>query len=148
MENSTIIIKGEIVYLLKEFKKLIRLSSNKVEDYLKDEYYFQDTEEMINDEGMNMFSKISFKYYNLAKEFRNFVLTLTYNVSHDHITELVLNDIVKRPIEYILHRRQSEYDGDSETDSDDDDESDDDNDNNAIVDNNLQSMINNISEAR
>ena len=66
---------------------------------------------MINDEGMNMSSKISFKYYNLAKEFRNFVLR--YNVSQDHITELVLNDIIKRPIEYILHRRQNEYDTDS-----------------------------------
>ena len=85
--------------------------SNKVEDYLKNEYYFQDVEGMINDEGMNMSSKISFKYYNLAKEFRNFVMR--YNVSQDHITESVLNDIIKRPIEYILHRRQSEYDTDS-----------------------------------
>ena len=97
---------------------------------------------MMNDEDMNMFNKINFKYFNLAKEFRNFVLR--YYVSHDHITESVLNDIVKRPIEYILHRRQSEYDSDSETDSDDDN----DNDNDAIIDNSLQSMINNISEEK
>ena len=95
---------------------------------------------MINDEDMNMFNKINFEYFNLAKEFRNFVLR--YYASHDHIRESVFNDIVKRPIEYILHRRQSEYDSDSETDSDDDD----DNDNGAIIDNSLQSMINNISE--
>ena len=49
---------------------------------------------------------------------------LRYNVSHDHIAESVLNDIIKRPIEYILHRRQSEYDTDSETDSDDDESND------------------------
>ena len=78
--------------------------SNKVEDYLKDAYYFQDIEEMINDKDMNMFNKLIFEYFNLAKEFRNFVLR--YNISHDHVTESVLNDIVKRPIEYILHRKK------------------------------------------
>ena len=111
--------------------------SNIVEDYFKNEYYFQDVEKMIDDENVNMFHKINFKYYNLAKEFRNFFLR--YNVSHDHITESVLNDII-RPIEYILHRRQSEYDSDSETSSDDDD--------NEIIGNNLQSMINKISEEK
>ena len=45
-------------------------------------------------------------------KFRNFVLR--YNVSHDYISESVLNDIVKRPIEYILHRTQSDYDTDSD----------------------------------
>ena len=104
MENSTIITKGEIAFLLKEFKKLIKLYSNKVEDYLKDAYYFQDIEEMINDKDMNMFNKLIFEYFNLAKEFRNFVLR--YNISHDHVIESVLNDIVKRPIEYILHRKK------------------------------------------
>ena len=39
---------------------------------------------------------------------------MRYNVSHDYISESVLNDIVKRPIEYILHRRQSDYDTDSD----------------------------------
>ena len=147
MENSTTIMKGETEFLLKEFKKLIKLYNDKVEDYLKNEYYFQDVEEMINDKNMNTFSKLNIKYFNLAKEFKSFVLRC--NVSHDHITESVLNDIVKRAIEYILHRRQSEYDTDSETGSDDD-ESDDDNnnDNNSIIDNNLQSMIDNISQEK
>ena len=93
---------------------------------------------MINDKDMNMFSKLNIEYFNLVREFRNFVLR--YNVSHDHITESVLNDIVKKPIEYILHRRQSNYETESETDSHDD-ESDDDN-------NNLQLMINNISREK
>ena len=65
---------------------------------------------MINDDDMTMFSKINLEYFNLAKEFRNFVLR--YNVSHKHMTESILNDILKRPIEYILHRRQSNYDTD------------------------------------
>ena len=50
-----------------------------------------------------IFNKINFEYFNLAKEFRIFVLR--YNVCQDYISESVLNDIVKRPIEYILHRR-------------------------------------------
>ena len=122
MNNHSIltIIKGEIAFLLKEFKKLIKLYDDKVKDYLKNEYYFQDIEEIINDEDINRFTKINFEYFSLAKEFRNFVLR--YNASHDHITESVLNDIAKRPIEYILHRRQSDYDTDSETDSDSEDE--------------------------
>ena len=131
MNNSTTIIKGEIAFLLKEFKKLIELYNDKVEDYLKSKYYFQDIEEIINYEDTNKFNKINFEYFNLAKEFRNFVLR--YNVSHDHITELVLNDIIKRPIEYILHRRQSEYDSNSETNSDSEDEE--------IIDKNLKHSI-------
>ena len=91
---------------------------------------------------MNTFSKLNLKYFYLAKEFRNFILK--YNISHDHITESILNDIIKIPIEYILHRRQSDYDTDSETGSDDDD----DNDNNSTIDKNLQSMINDISKEK
>ena len=75
---------------------------------------------MINDDNMNRFTKLNLEYFNLAKEFRNFVLR--YNVSHDHKAESVLNDIIKKPIEYILHRRSRDYHTDSETDSDDDDE--------------------------
>ena len=73
---------------------------------------------MINDNDNDKLSKMNLEYFNLAKEFRNFIFK--YNVSHDHITESVLNDIIKRPIEYTLHRRQSQYD--SETDSDSEDE--------------------------
>ena len=73
---------------------------------------------MINNDEINNFNKINFEYFNLAKEFRNFVLRC--NVSHEHISDSVLNDIVKRPIEYILHRRQSNYGIDlDESDSED-----------------------------
>ena len=73
---------------------------------------------MINNDGIIMFSKLNMEYFNLAKEFRNFVLR--YDVCHEHISDSVLNDIVKRPIEYILNRRQSNYDTDSdESDSED-----------------------------
>ena len=67
---------------------------------------------MINNNDIIMFSKLNIEYVNLAKEFRNF--SLRYYISHKHISDSVLNDIVKRSIEYILHRRQSNYDTDSD----------------------------------
>ena len=143
MENSTTIIKAEIAFLLKEFKKLIKIYNDKVEYYFKNKHYFQNTEEIINDEDMNRFSKINFEYFNLAKEFRNFFLR--YNVSHDHITESVFYDIIKRPIEYILQRRQSDYDTDSD-EIDTEDEEIMDNNNQKTINNNLQLMINDISK--
>ena len=82
--------------------------SNEVEDYLKNQYYFQDLEE--NDE--NTFSKLNLQYFELAKKFRQFVLR--YDIRHKYISKSVLLDIIKRLIEYILHRRQSEYDTDSD----------------------------------
>ena len=72
MENSTTIIKGEITFLLKEFKKLIKMYNDEVEDSLKNKYYFQGIEEMINDEDMTMFSNLNLEYFSLAKEFRHF----------------------------------------------------------------------------
>ena len=65
--NSAIIIKSEITFLLKEFKKFIKLYSNKVEDYLKNEYYFQNIEEMIDVNNMDVFSKLNTEYFELAK---------------------------------------------------------------------------------
>ena len=145
LKSSTTIIKAEIAFFRKEFKKLIRIYNDKVDNYLKKKYYFQNIEEIINDENMNRFSKINFEYFNLAKEFRNFALR--YNVSHDHISESVLNDIVKRPIEYILHRRQSDYDTDSETDSDDDNEKRIHN-NEKTINNTLKQQIDDISQEK
>ena len=110
MENSTSIIKAEIGFLLKEFKKLLKIYNDKIEDYLKNKDYFENTEEMVSNDDIIMFSKLNIEYFNLAKEFRNFVLR--HDISHEHIS--VLNDIVKIPIEYILHRRQSSCDTDSD----------------------------------
>ena len=103
MENSTSIIKAEISFFLKELKKLSKIYNDKIEEYLKNKDYFENTEEMINNDDIIMFSELNIEYFNLAKEFRNFVLK--YDISHEHISNSVLNDIVKRPIEYILHRR-------------------------------------------
>ena len=35
MENSATIIKAEIIFLLKEFKKLNKICNDKIEDYFK-----------------------------------------------------------------------------------------------------------------
>ena len=91
MGNSTTIIKAEIGFLLKEFEKLIKIYNDKVENYLKNKHYFQNTEELINDNDINNFNKINFEYFNLAKEFRNFVLR--YNVNHEPFLESVPYDI-------------------------------------------------------
>ena len=74
---------------------------------------------MINNDDIIMFSKLNIEYFNLAKEFRNLG---RYDISHKHISDSVLNDIVKRPIEYILHRRQSNYDTDSDESESEDEE--------------------------
>ena len=42
MKNSILIIKDEVAFLLKEFTKLIKLYSKRVDDYLKNDYYFYD----------------------------------------------------------------------------------------------------------
>ena len=55
MENSTTIIKAEIGFLLKEVEKLIKIYNDKVENYLKNKHYFQNTEELINDNDINNF---------------------------------------------------------------------------------------------
>ena len=82
MENSASIIKAETTFLLKEFKKLIKICNDKIEDYLKNKDYFENTEEMIYNDDIIMFSKLNIEYFNLAKELRNFVLkydqSLTY----------------------------------------------------------------------
>ena len=121
MGNSVAIKKSEISFSLKEFKKLIELHSDKVAEYLKNEQYFQNTEEMINDKDMNSFSTLKYEYYDLANEFRKFVLP--YNISHDDIQESILDNIIKISIEYFLHEQPK---GDCEESDSDDGDSDDD----------------------
>ena len=142
MENSRAMIKAEITFLIKEFKKLIKIYNDKIEDYLKNKHYFQNTEEIINNDKMNNFNKINLEYFNLAKEFRNFVLR--YNVSHKHMADSALNDIIKRPIEYILHRKQSDYDTDSEESESEDEEISEEN----SIDNTFKKQIDDISQEK
>ena len=65
MENSASIIKAGITFTFKEFKKLINIYNDRIENYLKN---FQDTGEIINDDDMAMFSNLNFEYFNLAKD--------------------------------------------------------------------------------
>ena len=120
MENSTSVIKAEIGFLLKEFKKLITIYNDKI----------------------NNFNKINFEYFNLTKEFRNFVLR--YDISHEHISDSVLNDIIARPIEYILHRRQSNYGTDSDESESEDEKISEEN----LIDNTFKQQIDDISQEK
>ena len=70
---------------------------------------------------MNSFSKLKYEYYDLANEFKKFVLQ--YSISHDDIQESILDNIIKISIEYILHEQPK---GDYEESDSDDDDSDDD----------------------
>ena len=93
---------------------------------------------MINDIDMNSFRKLKYEYYDLANEFRKFVLQ--YNISHDDIQELILDIIIKISIEYILHEQaKGDYE---ETDSDDDDSDDDEPINNEEPTNNKETINN------
>ena len=97
---------------------------------------------MINNDEINNFNKINFEYFNLAKGFKNFVLR--YDISHEHISDSVLNDIVKRLIEYILHRRQSNYD----TDSDESESEDEEISGEISIDNTFKKQIDDISQEK
>ena len=66
MENSTNIIKAEIGFLLKFFKKLIKVYDDKIENYVKNKDYFENTEKMINNNDIIMFSKLSIEFFNLS----------------------------------------------------------------------------------
>ena len=53
MDNKVIDKKAEIVDILKIFKELISLHSNKIKDVSSYEYYFQDIEEDIENDDEN-----------------------------------------------------------------------------------------------
>ena len=67
---------------------------------------------------------------------------MKYNVSHEYISESSLNDIIKRLTEYILHRRQSDYDTDSDERESEDEEISEEN----SIDNTLKQQIDDISQ--
>ena len=74
MENSVDNKTAEISLLLKEFKEFISLHSDEVAEYFKNEYYFEGIENKINDNDYDDFEILKFEYYDLAKEFKNFVM--------------------------------------------------------------------------
>ena len=74
MENSLDNKKAEISFLLKECKEFISLHSDEVAEYLKNEYSFEGIENKLNDNDYDDFESLKFEYYDLAKEFKNFVM--------------------------------------------------------------------------
>ena len=101
MENPDINKKAEISDLHKEFKDLITLHSNEISEHLKNEYYFSDLEETLNDE--NEFNTLKCSHYDLATEFRQFVIK--YHIRHDEIKEPIIDNIIKISPHYILHEK-------------------------------------------
>ena len=55
MKKAVINKKAEIYDILKEFKELINLHSDKASEHLKNEYYFQGLEKKPNDEDEDDF---------------------------------------------------------------------------------------------
>ena len=105
MENSVINKKAEILNLLNEFKKLIKLHSDKVSEYLKNEYYFQDLEQKLNDEDENDIEDLRNEHHNLGKEFRQFVID--YNIDHSLIKESTINIFLrKKQFNHILKAKE------------------------------------------
>ena len=103
MENSVINKKAEISNLLKEFKELIDLHSDKISEYLKKEYYFSELEDILNDKDENDFNSLKFSHCDLATEFRQFIIK--YDIRHDEIKESTLDKIIKISPHYILHEK-------------------------------------------
>ena len=101
MENSAINKKAEISDLLKEFKELIKLHSSKVNEYLKNEFYFQDIEQKLNDNDENDIHDLRNEHYNLGLEFRQFVID--YDICHTLIKESTINTFLReKPFNHIL----------------------------------------------
>ena len=88
--------KTETSDLLTEFKELINLHSDKVSEYLKNEHYFQDLEEKLNDNDENDFEDLKNKHYNLGLEFRQFAIK--YNINHKLIRESAINTFLKKKL--------------------------------------------------
>ena len=71
MENKVMDKKGEIINVIKIFKELLSLRSNKIKDLSSYEYYFEDIEEDIEDEDdLNYLKGILF---NLVLQFKEFL---------------------------------------------------------------------------
>ena len=66
MQNSVITKKVEIYELLTEFKELINLHSDKVSEYLKNEYCFQNLENILNDDDENGIDYLRKEHHDLG----------------------------------------------------------------------------------
>ena len=79
MEKAVNRKNTEISDLITEYKELVNLHSDKVSEYLKNEYYFKNMEEDFND--IDDFEELKHFYYDLGVEFRQFVIE--YNINYN-----------------------------------------------------------------
>ena len=101
MENLIVKETAKIYDLLTEFKELINLHSNKVSEYLKNEYYFQDLKNKLNNEDENDIDYLRNQHYELGKEFRQFVID--YNINRKLIKKSTINTFLReKPFNHIL----------------------------------------------
>ena len=113
MEKTVNRKKTEIFYLITEYKKLVNLLSDKVSEYLKNEYYFKNMEEDFND--INDFEELKEFYFDLGYEFRQFVIE--YSNNHDLIKEKTIHILLKqKPFTHLLKEKPDEEPLDYSTD--------------------------------
>ena len=75
MEKAIDRKKAGISDLVTEYKELVDLHSDKVSEYLKNEYYFKQMKEEFND--MNDFEELKQFYLDWGVEYRHFLLNIT-----------------------------------------------------------------------
>ena len=86
--------------LINQCKALIELNIDKVSKCLKNEYYFKQIEEDL-EEIKDDFEELKKFYFNLGVEFRRFVIE--YDINHNIINENIVNIFLKeKPFLYLL----------------------------------------------
>ena len=102
MEKARNKKKTEISDLITEYKELVNLHSDKVSEYLKNEFYFKQMEEDLN--NLDDFEELKHYYFDLGVEFRSFVIE--YNINHDIIKEETINIFLKqKSFVYLLSEK-------------------------------------------
>ena len=106
MEKAVNRKKTEISDLIAEYKELVSLHSGKVSEYLKNGYYFKDTEENFND--IDDFEELKHFYYDLGVEFRQFVIKC--NINHSLVKEKTINTFLEKPFLHLLKEKADDAD--------------------------------------
>ena len=113
MEKAIDRKKAGISDLVTEYKELVDLHSDKVSEYLKNEYYFKQMKEEFND--MNDFEELKQFYLDWGVEFRHFFIE--YNINHDLIKEKTINIFLKqKSFLHVLKEKPDEEPIDYSTD--------------------------------
>ena len=102
MEKAIKRKKTEISDLVTEYKELINLHSDKVSEYLKNEFYFKQMEKDYHE--MDDFEELKRFYFDLGHEFRQFVIE--YNIDHELIKEKTINTFLRdKAFLYLLKEK-------------------------------------------